>query len=148
MKEAHHFYPLLFYFRFDEPMYAVSRFSFVLLDLTTLIDTALNKERYGTLQRSAAVTAVRECALLLLETLDRHFPTVKGTGGGDAAAAQQSYALAAARLQRENIELQHDADGYAEQRRRWEPLVRRVAPSLGYRMDEIDRRSPPSEDGA
>jgi len=31
---AHHFYPLLFYFRFEEPLYAVSRFSFVLLVAT------------------------------------------------------------------------------------------------------------------
>lgn len=42
-KEAHHFYPLLFYFRFKEPFYAVSRFSFVLLDAATLIDTALDR---------------------------------------------------------------------------------------------------------
>jgi hypothetical protein len=41
-KEAHHFYPLLFYFRFEAPLYAVSRFSFVLLELTTLIATALD----------------------------------------------------------------------------------------------------------
>ena len=33
-KEAHYFYPLLFYFRFEEPLYAVSRFCFVLLDIS------------------------------------------------------------------------------------------------------------------
>lgn len=38
-KEAHHFYPLLFYFRFTEPLYSVSRLNFVILDLTALIRT-------------------------------------------------------------------------------------------------------------
>ena len=31
-------------------------------------------------------------------------------------------------------------DRYVAERRQWEPLVRRIAPVLGYKMDEVDRR--------
>jgi hypothetical protein len=142
-KEAHHFYPLLFYFRFKEPLYSVSRFSFVLLDLTTLIDTSLDREKHGALIRSAPVDALRQCALMLLDTLDRNFPTVDESSA-EARAYEESYAAALATLRRSGLEPRPDAGSYAEQRRRWEPLVRRVAPTLGYRMDEIDRRIPAS----
>uniref|UniRef100_UPI003F27C64C ion channel n=1 Tax=Rhizobium sp. F40D2 TaxID=3453141 RepID=UPI003F27C64C len=58
-KEAHHFYPLLFYFRFREPFYSVSRFSFILLDLTTLIETTLDRQQHSALVRSAPVVSCK-----------------------------------------------------------------------------------------
>ena len=143
-KEAHHFYPLLFYFRFKDPLYSVSRFGFVLLDLTTLIDTSLDREKHKTLVRSAPVEAVRRGALLLLETLDRNFPTADDEGS-DATGGphyRESYAAAIATLRRAGIETQPDPRSYAAQRGRWEPLIRRVAPTFGYRMAEIDQRHP------
>ena len=42
VKEAHHFYPVLFYFRFAEPIYAASRFGLVTLDAVSLIRSALS----------------------------------------------------------------------------------------------------------
>ncbi|MGK2910494.1 MAG: ion channel [Sphingobium sp.] len=143
-KEAHHFYPLLFYFRFREPLYAVSRFSFILLDLVTLMDTMLDRQKHKTLIRSAPFDALRRCALLLLETLDRHFPT---RDDQNAAATDQryeaSYAAALDTLQRAGIDVQPNGGSYADKRSQWEPLVRRVAPTLCFEMDEIDcRRSP------
>jgi hypothetical protein len=143
-KEAHHFYPLLFYFRFEDPLYSVSRFGFILLDLTTLIDTTLDRQRYGTFVRSAPVASLRQCALLLLETLDRHFPTANETPA-DAAEAwshEESYAAALETLRRAGVEARSDGGSYADQRSRWEPLIRRVAPTVGYGRDEIERRRP------
>jgi hypothetical protein len=141
-KEAHHFYPLLFYFRFDDALYSVSRMTFVLLDLTTLIDTTLDREGNATLVRSAPVQALRRGARLLLETLDRNFPTASGsnTGPADGRQLNESYASAVRTLQRAGIEVRPDSQRYAEQRSEWEPLVRRVAPALGYRIDEIELR--------
>jgi hypothetical protein len=141
-KEAHHFYPLLFYFRFTEATYSVSRFTFILLDLATLIDTTIDRGEHGAFTRSAPVGALRQCALLLLGTLDRNFPTVK-EGAADAAQASrsdESYAAALETLGRAGIEARPQPGSYVEQRRSWEPLVRRVAPTMGYRMDEIDCR--------
>jgi hypothetical protein len=142
-KEAHHFYPLLFYFRFEDPRYAVSRFSFVLLDLTTLIDTALDQRRYATLIGSAPVASLRRGALLLVETLDENVPATsrKPGGTGEDWVQRQSYGAAASTLLRYGIAVEPDGvERYAATRAAWEPLVLRVTPSLGYSLDEIDRR--------
>ncbi|MBY2907721.1 hypothetical protein [Rhizobium leguminosarum] len=146
-KEAHHFYPQLFYFRFREPLYSVSRFSFILLDLTTLIDTALDRQKHGALVRSAPVESLRECARLLLATLDNNFPTVeqRHPDGAQAGNYKRSYAAALEVLRSADIGTQPDADRYAKQRGQWEPLVRRVGPMLGYGIDEIDCRRPTNE---
>jgi hypothetical protein len=142
-KEAHHFYPLLFYFRFEEPHYAVSRFCFVLLDATTLIETALDRRRYGSVTGSAPVAAIRRGATMLLKTLDLNFPTTRG--GDDVADAwrlRQSYLAATQTLASAGIAVGTDGvDAYVAARQQWEPLVTRVAPTLGYAMPEIDRRS-------
>ncbi|WP_218776009.1 potassium channel family protein [Sphingomonas sp. TZW2008] len=143
-KEAHHFYPLLFYFRFEEPLYAVSRFSFVLLDATTLIDTALDRARYRALAASAPVAAVRRGARLLLETLDSHFPTVRDRADAatEAWPLRQSYDAAIRTLAGAKITTQPEGvQAYVALRLDWEPLVRRVAPTLGYALPEIDRRT-------
>jgi hypothetical protein len=139
IKEAHHFYPLLFYFRFREPLYSVSRLCFILLDLTTLIDTVLDRDRHKALIRSTPVESLRRGARLLLETLDRNFPTGQEARVGDSA---RSYAAALQTVRAAEIDVQPDDGRYVEERALWEPLVSRVAPTLGYRMDEIDRRQP------
>lgn len=142
-KEAHHFYPLLFYFRFKEPLYSVSRFSFVLLDLTTLMETALDRKRYGTLINSAPVTALRRGAMLLLETLDRNFPTVED-GAGEAGGnwqERQSYVEASRTLTHAGFDTNPDGiDRYVAARSEWQPIVGRIASALGYTMDDIDQR--------
>ncbi|WP_242128066.1 ion channel [Sphingobium sp. Sx8-8] len=141
-KEAHHFYPLLFYFRFEDPLYSVSRLTFILLDLTTLIDTTLDRQKYRSLLCSVPVSSLREGARLLLETLDRNFPTAgkSPANASDVSHSRESYAAAIAKLQQVGIDVHRDYGGYADQRARWEPLIRRVALTLGYSIDEIDRR--------
>src|SRR3954465_12613521 len=68
-KEAHHFYPILFYFRFPEPYYSVSRSWLVALDAVSLIRSALPTEA-DWLKQSGAVTQLWTAALLLLSTLN------------------------------------------------------------------------------
>jgi hypothetical protein len=142
-KEAHHFYPLLFYFRFAEPRYAVSRFTLVLLDLTTLIDSGLDPQRYRTLVKSGPVSALRQGAFMLLETLDRNFPSAENhvSDSCETSRSRQTYVAATKTLERAGIAVQSDGtERYVAGRGKWEPLAQRVAPSLGYTMDEIDRR--------
>ena len=143
-KEAHHFYPLLFYFRFEEPRYAVSRLSFVLLDTVTLIETALDQRRYGNLATSASVAAIRHGARMLLETLDAHFPTSDNHIDAtiETVLLEASYLEATQILERAGIAVRPDGhETYVDRRREWEPLVRRVAPTLGYAMSDIDRHA-------
>src|SRR3954471_14893756 len=52
-KESHHFYPLLFYFRFSEPYYSVSQTATVLLDTVSLLKSAVSDEDYSWLKESA-----------------------------------------------------------------------------------------------
>lgn len=138
IKEAHHFYPLLFYFRFSEPLYAVSRFSFVLLDLTTLIDTSLDRNKYGTFVRAAPVEALRRCAMLLLQTLDRHFSAARDECvGGRGRSYEESYAASLRTMENARITVRRDEAAYTEQRSEWDPLIRRVAFALGYEAGEI-----------
>ena len=62
VKEAHHFYPVLFYFRFEDPRYAVSRFSLVVLDAVSLLRSALARpeaQRLKTSGRWSRCTAPR-----------------------------------------------------------------------------------------
>lgn len=147
-KEAHHFYPLLFYFRFEEPRYAVSRFTFVLLDMTTLIATGLDPHRYGTFVKSAPVFALRQGAFMLLQTLDRNFPSVDHhtSDSSETWRSRLTYVAAIKTLERAGIAVQPDGIGrYTVDRRKWEPLAQRVAPLLGDTMAEIDSRYALSE---
>lgn len=143
VKEAHHFYPLLFYFHFRDPLYSVSRIGFVILDLTALIEHALDRRRYEAVADSAAVAALRRGAMLLLGTVERHFPTVEA-GLPDAAQTwrvRKSFALAVERLARSRIAVWDDgAASYQVDRRAWEPLTRSIAPAVGYDFDDIDKR--------
>ena len=148
-KEAHHFYPLLFYFRFEEPLYSMSRVTFILLDFTTLIDTALDQQKHNALMRSAPVASLQRCTRLLIATLDRNFPTVdENQTDAETANFERSYAAALAVLRSAGIVTQPDAARYAGQRSQWEPFVRRLGPALGYGTDEIDCRRPLKEAAA
>lgn len=55
IKETHHFYPVLFYFRFEDAFYAPSRLLLIALDTAALIRTGLDPRELGWLQQSAAL---------------------------------------------------------------------------------------------
>src|SRR5205085_4103609 len=74
IKETHHFYPVLFYFRFTDDFYAMSRLLLVALDAAALIRTALEPRELGWLQESAALAELEQSSTLLLRTLNQNFP--------------------------------------------------------------------------
>lgn len=144
-KEAHHFYPLLFYFRFEEPRYAVPRFSFVLLDLAALVDAALDTRQYRSLTGSAAIASLRQATLLILELLDGHLAAGRkhSFNAEDAWQYRQRYAAATRHLADAGIVTQSDGvERYVASRSEWMPLVRRVARAGGDTMRDIDSRTP------
>jgi len=146
-KEGHHFYPVLFYFRFDTPVYAVSRVCLVALDAVTLIRTAL-ADRYATLRESAAVEQLERAAMKLLEALDRSFlgvtmPDPPAAPDAEARARWDGrYRSAVRRLREAGIETAADeaagAERYAALRARWDRYVAALAPAMAYDMAEID----------
>lgn len=141
VKEAHHFYPLLFYFRFPDPRYSVSRVCFVLLDLVALTDTALDREKLGWLARSSAVTRLRHGGELLLQTLQIGLPTreiVPGEQGKHTDRMKAHYLAAYHELQEAGIgAVSSDPGGYLTERGKWESRVLSVAPVLGYTNDDV-----------
>src|SRR3954454_8819441 len=142
-KEAHHFYPILFYFRFPEPYYSVSRSSLVALDAVSLIRSVLSKEA-DWLKQSGAVTQLSTSALLLLSTLNKVFLQQKASVEPDADHRlwRIRFENARQRLQEAGIsvtdDLQRSLESYIEQRRRWHHLTQLLGTSMAYRPSELD----------
>lgn len=145
-KEAHHFYPVLFYFRFDEPRYSVSRFTLIVLDAVSLLRATLDGPEAEHLKRSGAVEQLHRTSLMLVRTLERTFLS------GDASTAavepdrQADWRDRCSRAMTEIAEAGLPAAPdrsaaeavYLGQRAEWDADVSRLAPALGYALSEID----------
>jgi hypothetical protein len=143
-KEAHHFYPILFYFRFPEPYYSVSRSWLVALDAFSLIQSALPEEA-DWLKQSGAVTQLSAAALLLLSTLNEVFLHGKTSAEPDDVDRQIwriRFENARQRLLEADISVTDDPQRslglYTEQRKRWDHLIRLLGNSMAYQPSEID----------
>ncbi|WP_025035549.1 hypothetical protein [Bradyrhizobium sp. DOA9] len=143
-KEAHHFYPILFYFRFPEPIYAVSRSWLIALDAVSLIRSALPPDA-DWLKQSGAVTQIWSSTLLLLSTLSDVFLQKNPSHEADDADRQLwriRCDRARQRLQHAGISVTddrlHSLDAYVECRRRWDRVVHLVGSSMAYEAADID----------
>jgi hypothetical protein len=145
--EAYHHYPVLFFFRFEEPYYAVSSIALIALDSTSLIKSGLDDEEYRWLKESAALTQLRAAALRLVNNLFESFlhgPPEPPTAIDPAAAERwrARYQAGLRRLQQAGIKTIADeeegAAAYVALRLRWDYLITELAPHLGYSMVEID----------
>jgi hypothetical protein len=145
-KEAHHFYPVLFNFRFSEPHYSVSRFTLVALDSITLIKSALDDQKYEWLKESAAVAHLWRASMLLLTNLTENFlPGETGKKQPDEQTRERRrrrYRAALQRFRQAGIETVADETAgfemYVSLRAEWDDLIASLAPVLAYEMEEID----------
>lgn len=139
LKEAHHFYPLLFYFRFPDPRYSVSRICFVVLDVVALTDTALDQERFGWLATSSAVTRLRHGGELLLKTLEVGLPTrERGQQRDQSERMEAHYWASCHELEGAGLAAKApDAGRYICERDKWEWRILSVAPVLGYAIQDV-----------
>jgi hypothetical protein len=154
-KEGHHFYPVLFYFRFREPYYSVSRSTLLALDTVSLIKSALADDKAGWVKKSASVQQLWSVSLMLVSTLDETFLDQQPEAGSDtidheAEPWRTRYFAALRRLRQAGLPLVADeeagAEVYVKLRRRWDPLITALAPAMDYSMDEIDpARSRPQD---
>ncbi len=145
IKETHHFYPVLFYFRFREAHYAASRMLLVGLDAVALVRTALDSRELKWLQESAALSELERTSMLLLHTLTESFPVHDRPSTDVSQSRDRSrlrYERALRRLREAGIPTRADPDAgareYVELRAVWEPRIESLAPALGYRMEEVD----------
>jgi hypothetical protein len=148
VKESHHFYPLLFYFRFTEPYYSVSKTATVLLDSVSLIKSGISDDDYRWLKESAAVAQCWRVAIVLVGTLEEVFlrgEPAQGPSAADAAARERwraRYMAALERMQQAGVKTIADPaagfETYASLRSRWDGNVSRLRAAMLYDAGEID----------
>ncbi len=113
--ESHHAYPVLHYFRFQQPHYALSRMLLVSLDLTALIETALHPQTYRALRASSAVTELEGGSLEMLSQLaDSFSDNSKPTLSADKTEWRTWYFRATDILQKHGIETILDTEAGAD----------------------------------
>jgi hypothetical protein len=143
VKESHHFYPVLFFFRFREPFYSVSRTSLTSLDTVSLIKSALDNEEYGWLKESAAVDELWRGTMKELQTLATDFLPNEDL---DAPPDQQTrerwrgrYEQGLERIKAAGIKTINDGvEDYISLRTQWDRYITLLAPKFAYDMKEID----------
>lgn len=147
-KEAHHFYPVLFYFRFSDSYHSVSRSTLVALDTVSLINSALDDEKYRWLKETGAVAQLWAASMMLVTTLEDTF-LPNGAPRQDAQPDRQTedrwkarYDDALLRLRQAGVQTIDDArigaEAYISCRMQWDHHIRNLAPSMAYSMEEID----------
>lgn len=146
-KESHHFYPVLFYFQFEEPFYSVSMFALEALDMVTLIRSLLPQEQYRRIKEASEVSDIWDASLMLVTTLEETF--VPQTGAQDPRRPdpveeqqwRQRFYAAQHRLEEAGIRTRQDVDAveeYVSLRSHWHWDIVNLSSRMGYRMNEID----------
>ena len=148
LKESHHFYPVLFYFRFRDPHYAVARQALVTLDAVTLIKSALEDERYAWSKESAAVAQLWRASMHLLTVLAVGFlpgglPQVPGPPNGPTLDRwRRRYFAGVRRLRQAGIKSFADeqlgAEVYVSLRASWDRYIKAFADFMAEDLDIID----------
>ncbi|KPQ32981.1 MAG: hypothetical protein HLUCCA11_20005 [Phormidesmis priestleyi Ana] len=148
--ESHHAYPILHYFRFHEPHYALARMALISLDLATLIKTALHPQVYQSLIGSSAVKALESGGLdMLFQLADSFLSSNQLAKPQPTSEWRHQYFKSMKALQQQGIETVIDwetgADAYVAQRSRWDATVRSFAAYMEYQWSEI---APVEQEGA
>ena len=146
MKEAHHFYPVLFYFRFRQPFYSVSAQAFIALDTVSLIRSGIADRQAAWLKEAAAVDAIWRVAMLLVVTLETTFlpgdlPAPADVNSAESEAWRTRFAAAVRRLSAAGVETMPNeagAETYLALRAQWQLHIARLAPTMAYHIDEFE----------
>jgi hypothetical protein len=147
VKETHHFYSLLMYFRFSESFYAPSHLTLLHLDTVTLIKSGLDDEKYRWLKESGAVADVWRAAMRMMtgmaeSLLPGGLPDPKEPDDKQQEQWRQRYFAALRRFRQAGIPTIRDeragAEVYLSLRVQWDRYIRECAAFMAYEMREID----------
>jgi hypothetical protein len=146
MKETHHFYPVLFYFRFQESYYSVSAQAHLALDTVSLIRSTLAGKDTVWLQESAAVESLWRVAQMLVVTLETTFlpgdpPLAKTVNPDERQCWHAHWEAVVSRLAEAGIAVAREeaaAQAYIDLRAQWWPHIARLAPAMAYRREDIE----------
>ena len=148
LKEMHHFYPVLLYFRFEEAHYSVSFVTSIVLDCVSLIESAIDAKEYEWLQSSGTLAELWSGSLLLLDMIQEVFGPAKRSGPkqqaieSDVEQWRDHYLRSLDLFKRVGIkpapDVEQGASQYIELRREWAPKINVLARSMLYPMDKVD----------
>ncbi|WP_267361409.1 MULTISPECIES: two pore domain potassium channel family protein [unclassified Methylobacterium] len=150
MKETHHFYPVLFYFRFQKPYYSVSAQAYLTLDTVSLIRSTLAGEDTAWLKEAAAVEALWRVAQMLVVTLETTFlpgdpPVTKAVDPRERQRWRAHWGRGMSRLAEAGIAVAQEeaaVQAYIDLRTQWWPHIARLAPAMAYRSTDVEGRGP------
>jgi hypothetical protein len=143
VRESHHFYPMLFFFRFREPYYAVSRTALVSLDTVSLIKSALDDKEYGWLKESAAVMDLWRATMQELQIIAKDLIPDEDVNIQPEQRTMERwrrrYEQAVERLNASQIKTSRDGvEEYISLRKQWDRYITSLSPKFAYEMEEID----------
>jgi hypothetical protein len=148
VKESHHFYAVLFFFRFNESYYSMTQTSLTSLDTVSLIKSALSDERYAWLKESLSTTQLWRASMMMLKTSANTFLSgempdeQKQPDEQTLESWRRRYFAALKRLRQANIETIADEQAgfeiYVSLRSKWEDYITSLAPQMAYGMEEVD----------
>jgi hypothetical protein len=148
VREAHDFYPVLFYFRFPEPCYSASRTTLIALDTVSLLRAAIPDGPNAWIKQAASTSQLWEAALSLLRTLECTFlPGAIPEGphavsGEDRALWTHRYQKAIRTMREAGIDTvaaeQEGVEAYIAMRAQWNIYISQLATYMAWRMEDID----------
>jgi hypothetical protein len=148
IREAHEFYPVLFYFRFPEPRYSPSRITLIALDTASLILALIPDGKNGWIKQTGSVSQLWEASISLLKTLEHTFTPGEAPERSDKPSETEReqwrdrYRKAAVALREAGIETvsseEKGADAYVEMRNYWNRYIPHLASYMAWQMHEID----------
>jgi hypothetical protein len=150
IEEAHHFYPVLFYFRPATPERSLIRVLLVCLDAVSLMRTALSERDCARIGNSATVIQLWRASLVTAEMLESTF--LSEGGASDYHAPEDAkekwrarYRAAHDRLARGGVAVREDvaagAERYVAVREQWQRRIEMLAGHMGFPYDKMDPAS-------
>ncbi|WP_228038176.1 potassium channel family protein [Nodosilinea sp. LEGE 06152] len=141
--ELNNSYPLLLYFRYRQPYYALARVIYLVMDTATLIKSTLNQDYYSSIIHSSNVAEVWHGGLHLLSELNHQILRKEKLSPQELNESfwQEHYYRALEQLQSEGIKTINDpktgADIYISLRHRWATDLARLTAYTGYQPNQI-----------
>ncbi|WP_347159839.1 potassium channel family protein [Pontibacter chitinilyticus] len=142
--QTQRFYPILRYFHYREPYYALPRILLTALDTATLIRSALDQERYARTIHSPDLNTMFDAAMMLMHELTsdaQPSPPSKQ----EVKIWRERYLAALPRLADAGLHIRVDtvagADEYVTFRTKWDRPVHKLAAAMLYEWDTNTRAS-------
>ena len=148
LKEMHHFYPVLLYFRFQEAHYSVSFVTSTVLDCVSLIESATDANEYKWLHTSGTLAELWSGSLLLLEMIQEVFGPTNHSGPKQRTIESEMeqwrhhYLRSVDLFKRVGIQpapdVEQGARQYVELRTEWAQKINVLAESMLYPTEKVD----------